>query len=234
MEKIIDVSSNNGKINWKQVVNDGVTDVIIRLSLGYHTKDKMATTYAKAASGAGIAVSYYHFAYPDKKTGGTVDQDARNEARFFTGLFHAGVMPSPRWLALDLEKWEEGRDSPLNKEEYLKWVAAFLHEVYTTTGKACLLYSNKPYLDSHLPASHGLGKMPLWIANYNRVTNPALPVGWTNYFLWQKIRGVNGSFDKNKLHVENLKLSLVAKPGKPANKAGQKTATVTLPGQQTD
>jgi lysozyme len=222
MEKIIDVSSHNGKIDWRQVVNDGVTDVIIRLSLGYHTKDKMAATYAEAASKSGIAVSYYHFAYPDKKTGGTVDNDARKEARSFTGLFHAGLMPPPRWLALDLEKWEEGKDSPLNKKEYLKWVAAFLDEVYTTTGKGCLLYSNKPYLESHLPASHRLGKIPLWIANYNPLTSPPLPKGWTNYFLWQftdvgKVRGIKGYCDLNKLHFETLMLSVAEESESPGN-----------------
>jgi lysozyme len=225
MEKIIDVSSHNGKINWRQVVADGVTDVIIRLSLGYHTKDKMAATYAEAASKAGITVSYYHFAYPDKKMGGTVDNDARKEARSFTGLFLDGLMPAPRWLALDLEKWEGDRDAPLNKKEYLKWVAAFLGEVYTTTGKGCLLYSNKPYLDSHLPASHGLGKTPLWIANYNPVTNPALPKGWSAYFLWQftdagKVRGINGCADMNKLPFETSMWSLVKKSGSFKNIAG--------------
>ena len=200
--KIIDVSSNNGVIDWTKAAADGVKDVIIRLSLGYNDKDKKADGYAKDALKAGIRVSYYHLAYPDKKTG-TVKGDAKQEANYFTGLFLAGKMPAPHWLAIDLENMANGWDTPLNKSEYLEWVTVFLTEVYTATGIVCLIYSNRSYLDTHLPVKHGLEKLPLWIANYNPVAYPPLPKGWTEYFLWQysdsgKVNGISGKVDVNK------------------------------------
>lgn len=231
MGKIIDVSSNNGITDWSKVAGDGVTDVIIRLSLGFNTKDSKADTYSKAALAAGIRVSYYHFAYPDKKMGGTVVADAQNEANYFTGLFKSGLMPAPHWLAVDFEKWEGGADSPLNKAEYLQWVVTFLHEVLKATGKTCLLYSNAPYLNSHLPATHGLGQVPLWISNYNLVTKPPLPKGWTNYYMWQytekgSVRGINGFCDMNKRSMEETLLKLAEKSSKVASKGVQKKKPV--------
>ena len=199
--KIIDISSHNGRINWKEVVNNGVSDVIIRLSLGYGDKDLMAQEYAQDARAVGLNVSYYHLAYPDTKQG-TIFDDATQEANYFTSLFREEQMPSPKWLAVDLEKMSNGWDTPLNNNEYLSWVKIFLRQVYSNTGLICFIYSNQPYLDAHLPADHGLGTIPLWIANYNNVSSPRLPEGWSQYFLWQysetgSVRGINSHVDLN-------------------------------------
>src|ERR1700754_3767662 len=102
--KIIDVSIHNGVINWDKAKKDGVTQAIIRLSMGFNTRDKSAATNAGGASDAGINVGYYHFAYPDKRPG-NVALDAKQEAGYFTGLFRAGKMPPPNWLVVDLEAW---------------------------------------------------------------------------------------------------------------------------------
>ena len=214
---IIDVSSNNGEIDWKKVKNDGVTDVIIRLSLGYNDKDKSAIKFAKGANNAGLRVSYYHLAYPDKKPGNFQD-DAKQEAGYFTSLFKGGLLPAPYWLAIDLEKMANGWDTPLNKSEYLDWLIIFINEVYKTTGIICMIYSNKFYLDDHLPSNHKLGQMPLWISNYNNISKPPLPIGWTQYYLWQytssgTVNGITTSVDMNKLYhsvqLEKLTVQLM-------------------------
>ncbi|TDG37557.1 hypothetical protein EZJ43_00225 [Pedobacter changchengzhani] len=199
--KIIDVSSHNGIIDWKKVANYGVSDVIIRLSLGYGDKDVMARRYAIEASEAGLNVSYYHLAFPDTREG-TISVDATQEANYFTSLFQEGKMPTPKWLAVDLEQMNNGWDTPLNKTEYLSWVKIFIRQVYSNTGLICFIYSNQPYLDAHLPADHGLGSIPLWIANYNNVSSPRLPKGWSQYFLWQyaetgAVKGIKGHVDLN-------------------------------------
>lgn len=202
--KIIDVSSNNGTIDWKKVANSGVTDAIIRLSLGYNSKDKKAEENARSATAAGISVSYYHFAYPDLRTG-TVDGDAKQEAAYFTSLFQNGNLPAPKWLVVDLEEWEKGKDTPLAPVEYQKWLATFTSEVFRITGIVCIVYSYAWYLNSHLPTAHQLGGLPLWIANYNNVKTPDLPFGWRYYFLWQyspegAVPGINGKCDLNTLY----------------------------------
>lgn len=182
MSKIIDVSSNNGIIKWDRVKASGVTDAVVRLSLGYNTRDRQSEVNAREAAAAGIRVSYYHFAYPDKRTG-TVEGDARQEAGYFVDLVKSG--PAPRWLTVDLEEWENKRDSPLTPAEYYQWLTVFLKVVYDATGMVCIIYSYASYLNSHLPAGHALGSFPLWIANYNQVAVPQLPFGWKQYFMWQ-------------------------------------------------
>ena len=203
VRKIIDVSKYNGAIDWHKVKSDGVTDVIIRLSLGFNTFDPNALTNANGAAAVGIKVSYYHFAYPDKRPG-TVQGDAKQEANYFTGLFAGGKMPQPQWLAVDLENWGPDKDTPLTKQEYAEWLTIFLAEVKAGTGLTCMVYTYKAYLDQHLPPMHQFGSYPLWIANYNNPPTPPLPIGWKKYFLWQysesgTVQGITGHCDLSKL-----------------------------------
>lgn len=205
--KIIDVSSNQGAINWPAVAQDGVTDAFVRLSLGYGDVDKKAAQNAQAAAKAGIRVSYYHFAYPDRRTG-TVEGDAKQEAQYFAGLAHGGQYPAPRWLAIDLEPWGNQKDTTLTRQEFVLWVKTFIQEVAGLTGVVPFIYSYTPYLNAKLPADHGLGIVPLWIANYGNVSTPPLPLGWDRYFLWQyssdgAIKGITTNVDLNKNSTSN-------------------------------
>ncbi len=236
MKKIIDVSSNNGSINWNEVVNDGVSDVIIRLSLGFGDKDKLAEKYAESAVAIGINVSYYHLAYPDTKNGSVV-KDATDEVDYFTSLFLTGSMPAPKWLAIDLEKMSNGWDTPLNKIKYLNWIRVFLTQVYAKSGIACWIYSNKPYLDKHLPAKHGLGAVPLWIANYNNVSTLPLPDGWSAYYLWQfsetgSINGIKGDVDLNVLSsvsfIEKMSKKVSLKSKLKSSRKGKKSVAKNI------
>lgn len=199
--KIIDVSSNQGVIDWPAVASDGVTDVFIRLSLGYGDLDKMALHNSQEAEKAGIRVSYYHFAYPDRRTG-TVEGDAKQEAQYFVS-WACDTYPAPHWLAVDLEPWGNQKDTPLNRQEFLLWVKTFIQEVTALTGVVPLLYSYTPYLNAKLPGDHGLGMVPLWVANYGKVSTPPLPIGWDRFFMWQyssdgAVKGISTAVDINR------------------------------------
>lgn len=211
---ILDVSSNNEVFDWKKVKDSGINDVIIRLSLGYGDTDIKARQYALGARKENISVSYYHFAYPDEKQGGSIQKDAEAEAGYFVKHFISQGFPQPKWLFVDLETWDPSDlDTPLGKNDYNNWVIYFLYQVENLSKKSCYIYSNKPYLDSHLPKNHKLGEISLWIANYNQVTSPPLPIGWNNYFMWQytktkKINGIKGDCDLSRsyqsLYLEAL------------------------------
>jgi lysozyme len=203
---IIDISSNNGIIDWKEVKNQGVTDVIIRLSLGYNTLDASAQAYALGAAAVGIRINYYHFAYPDTKTGGTILSDSKAEATYFASLFSKGQLPAPIGLAVDLEYWKDKPrvDSPLtDPDDYYSWISNFMQVLKGLTGLDCYIYSTKSYLDSHLPEDHDLGKYPLWVSDPNGLPNPRIPNGWLTYDLWQydikPIKGIQNLVDINRL-----------------------------------
>jgi len=182
---IIDISSDNGVIDFERVANammpdanDGNKRVIIRTSLGYGDKDKMCGTNANAAIAAGMTVSYYHFAYPDKKTGGTVESDSQAEANYFCDTVQA--LPAFEFLIIDLEQ-----ASPLTQIEYAQWLSSFLTCVKTRLSADVVIYTYADFLNRMLPDNHAFGANKLWIANYSAQTHPPLPKGWAGYFMWQ-------------------------------------------------
>lgn len=201
---IIDVSSNNGTIDFVKVfaamdaAKDGKKRVFIRTSLGFGDKDKNCMTYASAAAAAGLTVSYYHFAYPSKKAGSTPADDAKSEANYFCDTVAA--MPKYEKLVVDCEPFGQGKDTLLSKDEYAQWLQTFLDTVKQRTGIDCIVYTYADYLNQHLPANHTFGKYPMWIANYGNINKPPISKGWTAYYMWQfnekgKIDGISTNVD---------------------------------------
>jgi len=198
----IDLSSNNGTVDFSQIT--GVDEIFVRACLGYGDQDANLSTNANGAAGAGLPVSYYHFAYPH----GGVDPttDAQKQANYFADT--VGALPQATHLAVDCEYQNAaGKDTPLQPADYSTWLQAFLDTVEQRTGIKCAIYGNAAYLNSHLPAGHSFGNYPLWIANYNNVPSPTLPNGWAAYWAWQysetgSVPGVNGHVDLSKVSGE--------------------------------
>lgn len=201
---IIDCSSNNGHIDFA-LVKPQVDKVIIRATMGTGTADKNAPYYAQHCKDNGIPVSYYHFAYPDKKMGGTIVSDATSEANYF--LQTIKPYPDPVDLIIDCEpKNAAGDDTDLTQSEYALWLQTFLDVVEHTTGKKMVIYTYADYLNRHLPIGHTFGNFPLWIANYGKnIKCPPLPHGWLNYYMWQysqsgSINGISTPVDLSVLN----------------------------------
>lgn len=197
--KIIDISSNNGKIDFTKLYNsmqpdsDGKKRIIIRTSKGYGDVDTQCATYAAAAKAAGFTISYYHFAYPDTHTGGTVESDSYNEADYFCNTIK--TLPDYEFLVVDLEQ-----QSSLSQSDYAKWLKSFLDHVYARTSTSCIIYTYADYLNRMLPDNHSFGSYRLWIANYSVSSNPPLPKGFNHWFMWQfsekgSVAGINTPVD---------------------------------------
>lgn len=198
----IDISSNNGVIDFKKIF--GVDEVIIRATLGYADKDRMLDTYAQKCFAVGMPVSYYHFAYPDTKTGGSVESDARAEANWFVDTINK--LPRYQNIYVDLENWSTTQDSSLSKEDYALWLKTWLDVVESRTQTQPIIYTYADYLNQHLPQDHDFGKYRLWIANYSAKENPPLPHGWDKWFMWQyqehgKLPGQGCEFDFSKANI---------------------------------
>jgi GH25 family lysozyme M1 (1,4-beta-N-acetylmuramidase) len=188
----IDVSQNNGKIDWERVKtnNPKIEFAFIKASEGIGYYDKRLIENATNAHKAGIKVGYYHFATLNKTD---VISDSKSEAEYFLTLIK-NLPQSDLPLILDLER----NDAKVPPASVLKYINNFF---------ACLgshkyaLYSYTPFLNANLPANHGLGKIPLWIAAYTPTLK--LPRGWDKQWLWQydnkgKIAGINANVDVNK------------------------------------
>lgn len=200
---LIDLSSNNGVVDFAKVKASGITHVILRATMGVGTTDKMLVTSATNAAKAGLDISYYHFSYPDEKMGGTEITDATAEAEYFVSV--VSKLPPAVDFVIDCEpKDAQGSDTPLNPHDYALWLQTWLNVVETKTGKQPIIYTYADYLNRHLPKGHTFGKYRLWIANYStKIKNPPIPTGWSNWYMWQysqsgKVAGVTTSVDLSK------------------------------------
>ena len=61
--KGIDVSENNGIIDWQAVADAGIKFVMVRSSYGLYSKDSMFAENVNAAHSVGLKVGAYHYSY---------------------------------------------------------------------------------------------------------------------------------------------------------------------------
>ncbi|WP_234407852.1 GH25 family lysozyme [Anaerosinus massiliensis] len=59
----IDVSENNGEVDWKAVADAGIEFAIIRSSYGLNSEDSMFIQNVAGAHAAGLKVGAYHYSY---------------------------------------------------------------------------------------------------------------------------------------------------------------------------
>jgi len=192
----IDVSHNNGTIDWTKVAANPtkIDFAFIKASEGVGYTDPMFKTNANGAKNAGIRVGYYHFA--SLNTLNNVP-DAKAEADYFMSLLKT-VPAADLPYVLDIETNKVGLD-PAHVQE---WINTFFAEMKAGGYGNTILYSYTPFLDSNLPHPHNLGNVRLWIAAYVSAPSPKLPQGWTQYYIWQKsstgsVSGINGNVDMN-------------------------------------
>ena len=195
----IDTSHHNGSIDWHKVAantNYKVDFCIMKATEGTGYIDPMVKTNALATAVVGIPTGYYHFA---DLNGGDVVADATAQANHFLSTLKSQPLPDASLpYILDIEKNAGG----LSKDQVLLWINTFFG-VWTSAGATNFwIYSYASFLNENLPADHGLGNIPLWIAAYVNASEPTLPIGWNDYIAWQfrqdgSVDGITGNVDSN-------------------------------------
>jgi len=199
---IVDISSNNGIIDFTTLANH-VSELFIRVTMGYGTQDKLSKSNAQGATAAGIPISYYHFAYPHSNTDPI--EDSTKQANYFLSVIN--TLPAYQDLVIDCEPFDaQGTDTDYTQEQYAQWLSNFLLVVKQATGKDMIIYTYADYLNRHLPDNHKFGAYELWIASYADVLDPTVPKGWTNWYMWQYtetglVPGIEGHVDISKVNV---------------------------------
>jgi lysozyme len=191
---IIDVSKWQNKISWPivKLKHPEIEGVYIKASEGIGYTDPTMTFNAVEAKKAGFKIGFYHFSSLNNID---VENDARMEAKYFLNVTRNFSVDYP--FVLDIEKNEK----QFSKENVLLWIKTFFNELEQLGVQDYVLYSYTPFLNENLPANHGLGNIPLWIAAYTEKLK--LPNGWNNYYLWQysskgMIDGIKANVDLNK------------------------------------
>lgn len=211
----LDVSNYQTNIDWIKVKSQGFDFAFIKLTEGhsggfegdkYNVKARAAEAIKR-----GVKISYYHFARPGNIVN-PVD-DAVLEAQYFLNNFKKNGFPFPNFpLVLDIEHFtaekivwmnENGIKAP-TKTQVKTYTLAFIDELKRNNFPT-IVYSYGSFINENFPTNHGLGNNPLWLAAYPlnpETTNPALPVGWSNWQIWQytergSIDGVGANLDLN-------------------------------------
>lgn len=197
----IDVSSHNGKIDWKTVKSSGIEFVIIRAGYGNSTKDKYFEANIKGAKEAGIKVGVYWFCYALN------EEEARKEADYCYSVIKPYKLDLPVFydFEYDTERYATENGVKFTKHTRTATIKAFCDKMNEHVH--CGVYLNPDYIKNRLNYD-GLKAYPLWLANWvddNRtdfsVSKNDINLSYGNPFMWQfgigYVLGIEGNVDLN-------------------------------------
>ena len=200
--KGIDVSVNNGAIDWQKVKADGVEFAIIKATQGRDAKypngfvESMFEKNYAGAKAAGIQVGAYHFAVF------TSSEQAIAEARQFMDACKGKQFDYP--LCLDLEDLPAGRNpilsKALTKQQLTDYAVLFMEEL-KRNGYRPMLYTNTDWRNNRLEFPRLSGYL-LWQAHYPPNPDAKPSAIDEKVAIWQyssagKVNGINGNVDLN-------------------------------------
>jgi GH25 family lysozyme M1 (1,4-beta-N-acetylmuramidase) len=190
----IDVSSNNGEIDWGAVRHAGASFACVKASEGQDYVDfGFGRKKMRAVTEAGLVPCVYHYLRP------RADRTGAREAAWFTQVVgHAGYGKGFLPPVLDVET------SELNPQATCRYVGSFLRLVRRNLGVKAIVYTYPSFAQTYFSSCSWLGKYRLWIADYgvSKAVVPSPP--WSTDLLWQytstaTVAGVNGDVDVDKL-----------------------------------
>jgi lysozyme len=198
--ELIDVSSVNGSVDWKQVRRAGIVGVWLKATEGVTYVNPRFAIENGAAGRAGLRVGAYHFARPDNNS---PISEAVHFCDVIGSLGRRDLKP-----VLDFETYAKLKLGPA---EMAAWAHAFSQHVHAELGRAPIFYSYSNFIE-YMQLTQTIGN-GLWLADYgpndgtrHKVT---VPEPWKRYVAHQytsrgTVRGVTGYVDRS--YVPPLRL----------------------------
>lgn len=205
-EKLIDVSTWNGNIDWNKVYKSGVRYAMIRSSFGVENPNQVDNKFVRNitnAQRAGVKCGIYHYSYAKSAA------EAKKEAEFCLKTIKGYKIDLP--VAFDIE---DSSQTNLGKDTLTSIVIAFCDRI-KSAGYTPMLYCNPNWLNNYLHKNKLLGKYDLWLAHWG-VSAPSY-----NCAIWQysengSVPGISGSVDMNWIYKDYI--STKPAPTKPVTK----------------
>lgn len=201
MEKIkgIDISFNNGSINFKNVKSAGINYIIPRTGYGRGTVDYQFNTYVMQAKANGIDIpAVYHFSYA------TTPQDAIIEANLACDTVEKAGLPKSTIVFYDFEydtvDYNKYRKSPAynhTADSCIACTKAFCDAV-KARGYKTGVYCNVDYYKSWYKNGSGIpSDAVIWIADWRANPDANLLAKATIHQFSEtgKVNGINGNVD---------------------------------------
>lgn len=161
----IDVSENNGVVDWGAVKANGFDFAIIRIGYGHGNLDSEFYNNVNGAINAGLAIGVYHYSYAIN------EERAADEAEFVLNTLNdAGLtvdkLPMGVWFDMeDADDYKVNRGMPTS-QELTNICSVFINKLwqagYVNTG----LYASYDWLVNVLDVSQ-LGGCAIWCAQLN-------------------------------------------------------------------
>ena len=192
MEKLIDISQHNGNINFEELKNNGIKNVIIRVGwIGNkqnHTLDTKFEENYKKAKENGFKVGFYVYSYC--KSVETLRQGVNwLLEKIETKQNEIGVF-------LDLE---DETIQGIGRQNLTDQAKQFC-EIIKNSGYIAGIYANK-YWFEHLLDIKQLLNYKIWLAEWNKKVNYSVTF---RVDIWQygqtEIKGINGQVDINDIY----------------------------------
>lgn len=180
MAKGLDVSNNNGHVDWARIAADGYRFAWAKATEGTSFVDPFYTLNRAGAHAHGIAFGAYHYFTPGV--------DALAQAAFF--LEHAQPKAGDLVPTLD---YERSPATPRPAEE-------FVSRLHRDLGYWPVFYSYLSFIEEMRASSASpLARCELWLADYTTV-RPAPPAPWKQISVWQhtstgSVPGIGGPVD---------------------------------------
>ena len=186
-EKLIDVSTWNGNIDWNKVYKSGVRYAMIRSSFGVENPNQVDNKFVRNitnAQRAGVKCGIYHYSYAKSAA------EAKKEAEFCLKTIKNYKIDLP--VAFDIE---DSSQTHLGKDTLTSIVIAFCDRI-KSAGYRPMLYCNPNWLCNYLHKDKLINKYDIWLANWG-VSAPSY-----NCAIWQysengSVPGISGSVDMN-------------------------------------
>lgn len=203
MLKGIDVSDNQGVINWSKVKNAGVQFAILRSVRRSGAADKQLANNIKGCLENGIPFDFYKYAYA------TTEADSEREAREVVNeLKKLGIVPSK-----DIIIWHDVEDNiqtALSTSKLTRICISF-KKVIENAGYTYGLYMGKYDFEKGEVDVSQLGDIKVWIARYydgytlksfSEKPNEKYKPNVKNLWGWQytssgRVDGIVGNVDLN-------------------------------------
>lgn len=219
-EKLIDVSTWNGNIDWDKVYKSGVRYAMIRSSFGVENPNQIDNKFVRNienAIKAGVKCGIYHYSYAKSAA------EAKKEADFCLKTIKNYEIDLP--VAFDIE---DSSQTSLGKDTLTNIVIAFCDKI-KSAGYTPMLYCNPSWLNSYLHKDKLIGKYDLWLAHWG-VSSPAFKCTIWQYSDSGIVSGISGNVDLNYIYKDYGSSSKPSKPTstKPTEKPDKATSTIKV------
>ena len=173
----IDVSENNGRVNWQEVAHSGVKFAIIRVGYGNGHLDGELYRNVNNALLHGLKIGVYFYSYALNV------RSARKEAEFvIKTLIDCGLTPEKLhmgvWYDMEDADGYKHRHGMPNTAELTAMCSAFISAL-NAAGYSCGIYASLDWLENKIATQQLADYVPYWCAQWGGRCD------WPNAKMWQ-------------------------------------------------